>query len=175
MFKTLFVLLALDVALLGGWLLWVRPTPDVALIEVYAVPMLAVFNALVGAGWWLGKRPRLAGAFALNALLAGAVFHLLLQSWYDYDRKGRYDRYAFAQQGTLYVLTLHRKEQAFDLSDVTNQANGSTTSLLMGNYVVRHDSVLLRESNGPRQYVLHQRTLSGFEGSAAPIPLRVLQ
>jgi hypothetical protein len=39
----------------------------------------------------------LAGAFFLNALLAGAVFHLLLQSWYAYDRQGRYDRYAFAQ------------------------------------------------------------------------------
>jgi hypothetical protein len=73
------------------------------------------------------------------------------------------------------VLTLHRKEQVFDLSDVTNQANGSTTSLLMGNYVVRHDSVLLRESKGPQQYVLHQRTLSGFKGNAAPIPLRVLK
>ena len=50
MVKTLFVLFVLDVALLGGWLLWVRPTPDVAIIEVYAIPLLAVFNALVGAG-----------------------------------------------------------------------------------------------------------------------------
>ena len=66
MFKTLFVLLALDVALLGGWLLWVRPTSDVAIIEVYAIPLLAVCNALVGAGWWLSKRPRVAGAFFLN-------------------------------------------------------------------------------------------------------------
>lgn len=175
MVKTLFVLLVLDVALLGGWLLWVRPTPDVAIIEVYAIPLLAVFNALVGAGWWLSKRPRVAGAFFINALLAGVIFHLLLQSWYDYDRQGRYHRYAFIQQRTRYVLTLHRKAQAFDLSDVTNQANGSTTSLRMGDYVVRHDTVFLREGNGPRQYVMHQRTLSGFEGSTAPIPLRLLE
>jgi len=175
MVKTLFVLFVLDVALLGGWLLWVRPTPDVAIIEVYAIPLLAVFNALVGAGWWLSKRPRLAGPFFLNALLAGVVFHLLLLRWYNYDRQGRYHRYAFARQGTQYVLTIHRGEQAFDLSDITNQASRSTTLLVMGDYVVRHDSVLLREWNGPRQYVLHRHTLSGFEGHATPISLRVLE
>ncbi|WP_426060971.1 hypothetical protein [Hymenobacter sp. B1770] len=175
MFNILYVLLALDTVLLGGWLLWVRPTPDVAIIDALIIPLLAGFNALVAAGCWLRKRPALAGAFLLNAFFAGGIFELLLQSWYDYDRKERYDRYAFAQNAKQYELTLVKQDHEFLLSEVTHQKDGYTTEVATGEYVVRHDTLVLRESNGTRRYVLHQRMLSGFEGSAAPIPLRELK
>jgi hypothetical protein len=90
MFKTLFVLFVADVALLGGWLLWQCPTPDVAIIEVYLIPALAILNGVVGAGAWLSNRPQVAAGFGLNALLSGLVFHLLLYSWYVYYRQVTY-------------------------------------------------------------------------------------
>ncbi|SFQ81322.1 hypothetical protein [Hymenobacter arizonensis] len=175
MFNILYVLVALDVALLGGWLLWVRPTPDVAIIGAVIIPLLAVFNALVAAVCWLRKRPALAGAFLLNVFFASGVFALLLDSWYDYDRQGRYLRYAFAQDAKHYELILEKKKHGFSISDVTNQKDGYTTEVATGEYVVRHDSVVLREWNGTRRYVLHQRMLRGFEGRAVPILLRELK
>ena len=172
MFKTLFALLAVDTVLIWGWLLWMRPTPDVAIIEVYAVPLLATLNALVGCGLLLCKRPHVAGGVFLNALLAGGVFHLLLQSWYDYDRHSRQQQYSFAQGGHRYEITLDMKGSWFDVSDVTEHEKGWTTSLNRGKYVVRHDSVLL-EWDGAKQYLIYRRTLIGFKGSAFPIPLKM--
>jgi hypothetical protein len=173
MFKTLLVLLAADVALLGGWLLWERPTPDVALIEVYLVPLLAGLNGLLGIGVLLGKRRRVAAGFGLNALLSGLVFHLLLQGWYSYYHQSTYQKYTFAKGRQRYEITLEKTGSWFVLSDVTNQSNGRTTSLLMGNYVVRQDSVFLRDMQGVKPCLIYHHTLVGFEGSSVPIRLGI--
>ena len=172
-FKVLFALLAVDAVLIEGWLLWVRPTPDVAIIEVYAVPLLFALNAITEGALLLGKRPHIAVGFFLNALLAGGVFHLLLHNWYDHDRHARQQRYSFAQGGHRYEITLDTKRNWFDLSDITERPKGWTTSLMMGEYVVRHDSVLLQQWGGPKQCRIYRRTLVGFKGSAVPIPLRL--
>jgi len=44
---------------------------------------------------------------------------------------------------------------------------------MRGEYVVRHDSVLLREWNGPKQCQIYRQTLVGFKGIPSPIPLRI--
>jgi hypothetical protein len=171
MFKTLLVLLVADVALFGGWLLWQQPTPDVAIIEVYLVPLLAGLNGLLGVGLLLGKRRSVAAGFGLNALFSGLVFHLLLQSWYSYYWQSTYQTYTFAKGQQRYEITLEKKGSWFTLSDVTNRPNGSTTSLLMGDYVAHQDSVLLRDLQGVKHYLIYHHTLVGFEGSTGPILL----
>jgi hypothetical protein len=97
MFKILLVLLVADVALLGGWLLWERPTPDVALIEVYLILLLIGLNGLLGIGLLLGKHRNLTAGFGLNAFVSGLAFHLLLQSWYSYYRQSTFQTYTFAK------------------------------------------------------------------------------
>lgn len=113
--------------------------------------------------WW---------AWALNigvavGLFAGYEFF----PWYRTPRDSTYQRYNFVRGSQRYVITLETPRHSFDVSDVTNQENGSTTSLLMGDYQVRHDTIFLREWAGPRQCFIYNRTLVSFDKSPQAIPL----
>ena len=113
--------------------------------------------------WW---------AWALNigvavGLFAGCEFF----PWYRTPRDSTYQRYNFVRGSQRYAITLETPRHSFDVLDVTNQENGSTTSLLMGDYQVRHDTIFLREWVGPRQYFIYHRTLVGFDKSPQAIPL----
>lgn len=79
------------------------------------------------------------------------------------------------QSGHRYEITLEDPGHVFDLSDVTNHKNGSTTSLLMGDYQERHDTLFFREWAGPRKDFLCQCTLMGFGNNTLPIPLTRLE
>lgn len=54
--------------LLGGWVLWVCPTPDVALIEVSFLPALAILN---GVGFCSSTRGSCSPCTVLAGDLAG--------------------------------------------------------------------------------------------------------
>ena len=113
--------------------------------------------------WW---------AWALNVTVAISLFtSYVFLPWYGAPPDSTYQRYTFVQEDHYYEITLENPGHVFDLSDVTNQKNGFTTSLLMGNYQVRHDTIFFREWAGPRQGFLYHRTLVGFENSTRPISL----
>ena len=111
-------------------------------------------------------------AWALNVGVAVSLFAFFVFSpWYAAPRDSTYRRYSFVQGGQRYEITLEHPGHVFDLSDVPNRKNGSTTSLLMGNYRERHDTLFFHEWAGARHGFLYQRTLVGFENSTRPIPL----
>jgi hypothetical protein len=103
------------------------------------------------------------------ALFAGYVFY----PWYGSPPDPTYQLYTFAQGQRRYEITLEKPGTGtyFDLSDVTRQQTGTTTSLLMGDYRVHHDTLFLREWQGPRQCLIYRDTLIGFEPNTKPIPL----
>jgi hypothetical protein len=113
--------------------------------------------------WW---------AWALNVTVAISLFtNYAFLPWYGAPPDSTYQRYTFVQGDHHYEITLENPDHVFDLSDVTNQKNGSTTSLLLGDYQVRHDTIFFREWAGSRKGFLYDRTLVGFENSTRPIPL----
>jgi hypothetical protein len=113
--------------------------------------------------WW---------AWAFNVTVALSLFsRYAFLPWYTASSDSTYQRYTFVQRGHAYEITLESPDHVFNLSDVSNQKNGSTTSLLMGNYQVRHDTIFFHEWAGPRKGFLYNRTLVGFTHSTRPILL----
>ena len=96
--------------------------------------------------------------------------HVVLP-WYRTPPDSTDQQYRFVSGSQHYRITLEKPGNQFDVSDVTNQKNGTTTSLLMGDYHVRHDTIFLREWQGPRQCFIYRRALVGFENDAVPITL----
>jgi len=71
-------------------------------------------------------------AWALNVGVAVSLFAFFVFSpWYAAPRDSTYRRYSFVQGGQRYEITLEHPGHVFDLSDVTNRKNGSTTSALV--------------------------------------------
>ena len=113
--------------------------------------------------WW---------AWALNvAVPIGLFAYYVALPWYRSQLDSTYQQYRFVKGSQQYRITLEKPGNQFDVSDVTNQKGGSTTSLLMGDYQVRHDTIFLQQWHGPRQCFIYRRALVGFENSAVPIML----
>jgi len=112
------------------------------------------------------------GAWALSVGVAIGLFaYYTFLPWHGTPPDSAYQRYIFVKNGQHYELTLESPGHSFDVSDVTNRENGSTTSLLMGDYQVRHDTTFLREWAGPRQCFIYHHTLVGFGKNTQAIPL----
>lgn len=136
----------------------------------------AVFSALhVGLLSWLAWRRVLYPTWWVWAVNVTVVISLftgyVFLPWYGAPPDPSYQRYSFMREDHHYEITLEHPGHWFDLSDITNVKNGSTTSLLMGDYWVRHDTIFFRERAGPRQGFLYHDTLVGFKSSTQPIPL----
>ncbi|WP_157781006.1 hypothetical protein [Hymenobacter sedentarius] len=133
-----------------------------ALLHLGVLSGLAWRRVLYPSGW----------AWALNAAVVVSLFvHYVFQPWQGSPPDAAYQRYSFAQGEQRYEITLEHPGHWFNLSDVINHINGSTTSLLMGDYQVRHDTIFFREWAGPRKGFIYQRTLVGFMNSSQPILL----
>ena len=118
--------------------------------------------------WW-------AWAVAV-AVPIGLFAHYVLLPWYGTPLDPAYQRYSFVRGSQHYQISLAKPGIQFDVS-ITEQKSSSnsgatSTSLLTGDYHVRHDTIFLREWQGPRQCFIYHRTLVGFENSAVPIALR---
>lgn len=126
---------------------------------------------------WLGWRRVLypawwAGAVNL-AVPLGLFAHYVLLPWVGTPPDSTYQRYCFVSGGQRYRITLEKPGTYFDVS-VTDLESGSThtsTSLLMGDYRIRHDTLVLQAWRGPRRCFIYHRTLVGFENSPVPIAL----
>ena len=70
-----------------------------------------------------------------------------------------------------FEIMLQKQGSCLDLSDITNKPNGLMTFLLIGDYVVRQNTLLLQAWGGGQQCRLYQGTLLGFEGGSVPIRL----
>ncbi len=113
--------------------------------------------------WW---------AWLVSAGVAIVLFAgLVLYPWYRAPADPTYQAYTFARGAQRYQLTLAQPGNSFDISEVTRQPNGTTLSLLMGDYQQRHDTLFLQEWHGPRRGFIYHHTLVGFENSPVPIPL----
>jgi hypothetical protein len=115
--------------------------------------------------WW---------GWAVNVGVAIALFaRYVFYPWYGSPPDPTYQLYTFAQGQQRCEITLEKPGTGtyFDLSDVTRQQTGFTTSLLMGDYRMCHDTLFLREWPGPRQCLIYHDTLFGFKPNARPIPL----
>ena len=128
---------------------------------------------------WLGWRRVLYptwGAWAIGVGVPIGLFaHYILLPWYQTPPGPSYQQFSFLKGSHRYQLTLERPGNGFDVS-VAGLRTGSSsvatsTSLLMGNYRVRHDTIFLREWQGPRQCFIYHHTLVGFENSPLPIAL----
>jgi hypothetical protein len=104
-------------------------------VMVVATVFLAVHVGLLGvlrwrrvlqAAWWSG----LVNVGISLGLFSRTVWH----PWYQAPRESTYQRYTFTRGTQRYRLTLEQPGHGFDLSDVTDQQQGITTSLLMGDY-----------------------------------------
>jgi hypothetical protein len=104
-------------------------------------------------------------------LVVGHFAYYVFVHWYNTPRDSTYQRYSFVRGAHRYEVTLEEPGHGFDISDVTNQPHGTTTSLLMGDYQERHDTIFMREWAGLRQYFIYHHTLVGFENGAKPISL----
>lgn len=126
------------------------------------------------ATWWL---------IVVNAGMSIGLFaYYAVYPWFISPPDPTYQTYTFAQGAQHYEISLERSGNRFDVSTVTPQeltpqqrATTTTTSLMSGNYAVRHDTIFLQEWQGPRRWYLYQQTLVGFENSAEPIALGIRQ
>lgn len=129
----------------------------------------------VGLGSWLswrGLRGTMWWPLAVNSGVSLVLFvYYVICPWSGFPRDPTYQSYTFTRGTHHYEISLAKPGNWFAVSDVTWKRRGSTTSLLMGDYTVRHDTVFLREWQGPRQWLLYHRTLLGFENTTEPIPL----
>jgi hypothetical protein len=129
----------------------------------------------VGLGSWLywrGLRGARWGLWAVNSGVSLALFaYYVVYPWYGSPRDPTYQTYIFTRGTHHYELTLAKPGNWFNVSDVTFKRSGTTTSLMMGDYTVRHDTVFLQEWQGPRQWLLYRQTLVGFENTTGPISL----
>jgi hypothetical protein len=117
--------------------------------------------------WW---------AWALNlAVPIGLFAHFVLLPWYGTPLDSAYQRYRFVRGSQRYQITLEKPGNGFDISvteqNTSSNTTATSTSLLMGDYTVRHDTLFLQEWQGPRRCFIYHRTLVGFENSAVPIAL----
>lgn len=115
------------------------------------------------ATWWLvvGNAGVSIGLFAYYAVYP----------WFISPPDITYQTYTFARGAKRYEIRLAQPGNWFDIADVTTQQSGTTTSLMMGDYEVRQDTIFLREWQGIRQCFLYHQTLVGFENNTEPIPL----
>lgn len=115
------------------------------------------------ATWW---------AWILNVAVSIGLFaYYVFLPWYSTPLPPTYQQFSFVRGSQYYRIILEKPENHFDISDFTNQRNGTTTSILMSDYQVRHDTIFLQEWHGPRQCFIYHRTLVGFDNSTVPIPL----
>ena len=137
-----------------------------------AVCFLCLHVGLLG---WLFWRRLLYLTWWVCALSVGvAISHFasyVLVPWYNAPQDSTHQRYRFAKGAHRYEITLEEPGHGVDISDITDQPYGTTTSLLMGNYQARQDTIFLQEVGGPRQCFIYRGTLAGFENDAMPIPL----
>ncbi|PJJ59287.1 hypothetical protein [Hymenobacter chitinivorans] len=141
---------------------------------------LAVHVALLSGLAWRRVLYTPRWVWALNVGVSVGFFaYTVFVPWYSSPRDPAYQYYTFFQEGRRYEISLQKPGNSFDLLDVTDQntaeKNDSTvsvsTSLLYGDYQVRHDTIFLRQRASPRQCFIYHGTLVGFGNSTMPIPL----
>jgi hypothetical protein len=126
------------------------------------------------ATWWL---------VAVNAGVSIGLFaYYAVYPWFISPPDPTYQTYTFARGAQHYEISLEQPANRFDVLAVTPEeltpqqsATTTSTSLMRGDYEVRHDTIFLRERPGGRQCFLYHQTLVGFENNVAPIPLGTRQ
>ena len=122
---------------------------------VVATVFLVVHVGLLSVLRWRRVLPAAWWSWLVNVGIALGLFTSYdFYPWYQAPRDPMYQTYTFTRGGQRYRITVEQPGSWFDLSDVTNQAKGNTTSLLMGEYYVRQDTEFLRDRNGGLQCLL---------------------
>lgn len=152
-------LLILEIILLGFWTYQMEPDPSVSIGIVIIVPFLFVLNIIIGILFYLFKS-KLSNLFFINSIVCPLIFFGIWNLWFMNYHDRISERFDFAIGEKNYEISLSKKSDYFSISDMTNQANGSTTGLYFGKYERKADSIKL--TDGETKMFIVEKKLIGF-------------
>ena len=96
------------------------------------------------------------------------VFH----GWYEYRRWRTYEIFTFEKGGNTFEVSLNKNDSGFNISDITNQSEGSTTGYMFGDYQVRADTIILTDIYSKEKCFIHRNRIYDFQGKDKSFLLR---
>jgi phosphoglycerol transferase MdoB-like AlkP superfamily enzyme len=159
--KHILLLFLIDGIVLAVFIWWINATPDVSIAELLILLVIIVINIVIALilYYWL-RNSGLSAAFAINMVISPVLFHYMFKAWFIHYDEVHFERYYFKSSGKQYEITLDKQYHAFILSDISNQQNGSTTGLIMGDYTMLADSIVLKDS--VKRMVIINNRLKGY-------------
>jgi hypothetical protein len=159
--KHILLLFLIDGIVLAAFIWWINATPDVSIAELLILPVIIVINIVIALilYYWL-RNSGLSAAFAINMVISPVLFHYMFKAWFIHYDEVHFERYYFKSGGKQYEITLDKQYHAFILSDISDQHNGSTTGLIMGDYTMLADSIVLKDS--VKRMVIINNRLKGY-------------
>lgn len=161
-----------DIILIVSWLLWEQPDPSVSIVAIIIVPALVILNLILGIVFWVFKKATTSKAFFINSAVSAIIFSLLFNGWYEYRRWRTYEIFTFEKGGNTFEVSLNKNDSGFNISDITNQSEGSTTGYMFGDYQVRADTIILTDIYSKEKCFIHRNRIYDFQGKDKSFLLR---
>jgi hypothetical protein len=159
----------IETALFGLLIYLGKPTPDVSIGIILIVPLTFAANIIAGLIFYFFKKRQVAKVIFCNSVIGPIIFYFLWNFWFMGWTERNYTIYSFRTQQKQFELSLSKTNNYFDISDVTNKQNGTTTGLFFGHYKIIGDSIILTDGQ-TRMYLLKSR-LIGLPNGEKEIPV----
>lgn len=150
---------AIDVTLLAVFLRTQSYPIDGLTSALIILPAIVIINLLLAVISYFLKLKRSSYLLLANCLLAPIIFIQLCKEHYHYYKKKHYTTYYFTYNKRKFEIELTKGDNFYSFSDVTNQANRSTTAFT-GDYKLKNDSIILLDSS--RRLVIIKHKLVGY-------------
>jgi len=165
--KGVLVLILLDIILVWVWAINEDLGPGSAMIIYLAVPFVFIVNLIIGGILVFTKRAYCT-MFFVNCIIASVITYWIFTYELSNQSRGRYEEWIFNTQDTTFRINKSNEYNEFSMSYSTDP--GSSTVFIMGQYLQKHYTLLLR-ADSITMYI-HNFKLYNFRHSKVPITLR---
>jgi hypothetical protein len=161
-FKTISIIIIIDILTTGGWALYFKPSSDMTIALLFFIPAIFLINLVIASILYFIKR-YYTPFFMINAFISAFMMYFFFGWYIDIDRKIHYESWDFSIDNVNYYISYPQNcDTAYWITYSTEPGWSHGGKNYRGNVCVRNDTVYFTSIDSCRYYI-YRDTLYNFE------------
>ena len=162
-FKTIFIILIIDIIIIGSWILYIRPESSGSLVLIYAIPFLFLVNLVIAVIIFFIKK-YYTPFFILNAFLSSIMLFCFFVLYTKIDIKKDYTSWNFRIDNINYEISYSSFHDANNYWAGIVHGDGFYQGYDMGKVKKQNDTIYFFSKDSSERYYIYKDYLYNFKG-----------
>jgi len=111
-FKTIFIIIVIDIVIIGGWTWYIKPEDSISIILAFVIPLIFLANLVIGSITYFIKK-YYTPFFMINAFVSSFMLYYFFVWYIEMEAKKFYNEWEFVINNEKYDISYITKDTVY--------------------------------------------------------------